>query len=50
MEKVTSKEAAVKKEEPAHIASMEKPAKPPDRKQPAQEKHPAPERPLARKR
>ena len=30
-EKVTSKEAAVKKEEPAHIASMEKPAKPPDR-------------------
>ena len=31
MEKVTSKEAAVKKEEPAHIASMEKPAKPPDR-------------------
>ncbi len=28
---MTSKEAAVKKEEPAHIASMEKPAKPPDR-------------------
>ncbi len=30
-EKVTSKEEAVNKEEPARIASMEKPAKPPDR-------------------
>ncbi len=28
---MTGKEAAVKKEEPAHIASMEKPAKPPNR-------------------